>query len=368
MAASGSPKVVLQMPRGNLEGIEPRPLIFLKARELIDSLDMLSCLLLLRRQKVDLNYLIDYNPVVFLSQVGSLVKRCLASNPDLLSLLISSLEPGDTTSFKYPTYAPDGTLPGDVTWRERQLPSPDFYSGMKKVNIVCTAVRDSLLGFLNSTQGPPQLSALYPALCTYAKQSPPLLVEALSLIKTSSSPSTSSSSSSSSQNRGSEELLAVAKVPAAIKYLAFLAEGSALFDAALGRCDFDMARAVARQCQMDPKAYLPLLKVTSALCVCVSCLGVCVCVCLDADVSVFHRILLSIFLCICLCVHMSIIAGCILYLHIFILSSLLSIRPSVCLPVYPSVCLSVCLSTCLSVCLISQFPSCSSDSPRDSKT
>ena len=302
MAASGSPKVVLQMPRGNLEGIEPRPLIFLKARELIDSLDMLSCLLLLRRQKVDLNYLIDYNPVVFLSQVGSLVKRCLASNPDLLSLLISSLEPGDTTSFKYPTYAPDGTLPGDVTWRERQLPSPDFYSGMKKVNIVCTAVRDSLLGFLNSTQGPPQLSALYPALCTYAKQSPPLLVEALSLIKTSSS--TSTSSSSSSQDRGSEELLAVAKVPAAIKYLAFLAEGSALFDAALGRCDFDMARAVARQCQMDPKAYLPLLKVTSALCVCVCCvLSVYVCVsvvCVCVSESVWLPMCLSFIVSYCL--------------------------------------------------------------------
>ena len=293
MAASGSPKVVLQMPRGNLEGIEPRPLIFLKARELIDSLDMLSCLLLLRRQKVDLNYLIDYNPVVFLSQVGSLVKRCLSSNPDLLSLLISSLEPGDTTSFKYPTYAPDGTLPGDVTWRERQLPSPDFYSGLKKVNIVCTAVRDSLLGFLNSTQGPPQLSALYPALCTYAKQSPPLLVEALSLIKTSSS---TSSSSSSSQDRGSEELLAVAKVPAAIKYLAFLAEGSALFDAALGRCDFDMARAVARQCQMDPKAYLPLLKVTSAVCVCL-CAFVSVYVCVS---GVWVSVSVSVWLPMCL--------------------------------------------------------------------
>jgi elongator complex protein 1 len=272
MAASGSPKVVLQMPRGNLEGIEPRPLIFLKARELVDSLDMLSCLLLLRRQKVDLNYLVDYNPVVFLSQVGDLVKRCLATNPDLLSLLISSLEPGDTTAFKYPTYAPDGTLPGDITWRERQLPSADFYSGLKKVNIVCTAVRDSLLGFLNSTQGPRLLSALYPALCTYAKQNPPLLVEALSLIRT------SSSSSSSSQGHG-EELLAVAKVPAAIKYLAFLAEGSALFEAALGRCDFDMARAVARQCQMDPKAYLPLLKVIAAVFPYV-CVSVCLCACL----------------------------------------------------------------------------------------
>jgi elongator complex protein 1 len=51
------------------------------------------------------------------------------------------------------------------------------------------------------------------------------------------------------------------QVQSAIKYLVFLAEGSALFDAALGSCDFEMARAVARQCQMDPKIYLPLLKV-----------------------------------------------------------------------------------------------------------
>jgi elongator complex protein 1 len=167
------------MPRGNLEAFEPRPLIFLKARELIESKQLLSCLLLLRRQKVDLNYLIDYNPNIFLSEVENLVREALEVNPELLSLLISSLEPGDTTVHKYPVNRPTHAV--NNNWREIQLPSLDFFSATSKVNLVCTAVRDALLRFLNGVQGPRAAHALNPALCTYAKQSPPLLVEALAL-------------------------------------------------------------------------------------------------------------------------------------------------------------------------------------------
>ena len=49
------------------------------------------------------------------------------------------------------------------------------------------------------------------------------------------------------------------QMQAAIKYLAFLQDGALLFDAALGNCDFELAKAVARQCQMDPKAFMPLI-------------------------------------------------------------------------------------------------------------
>ena len=172
--------MILQMPRGNLEAFEPRPLIFLKAKELIEKKQILSCLLLLRRQKIDLNYLIDYNPNIFLEEVNNLVRESLEVNPELLSLLISSLQPGDTTIFKYPMNKPTN-VPNE-SWREMQLPSSDFFDGMNKVNIVCTSVRDALLTFLNGVQGPLSANALNPALCTYAKQSPPLLVEALTLI------------------------------------------------------------------------------------------------------------------------------------------------------------------------------------------
>ena len=244
------------MPRGNLEAFEPRPLIFLKAKGLIDSNLLFSCLLLLRRQKVDLNYLIDYNPMKFLDQINNLVKESLEVNSELLSLLISSLEPGDTTISKYPSHRPIGA---DVKYRENQLPQQDFYSGCHKVNIICTAVRDSLLTFLNGTQGREIPAALNPILCTYAKQNPPLLVDALSLIRDNIQRSTDVPIPGVLNSPTLQ--LASSKVQGGIKYLAFLAEGNALFEAALGCCDFDMARAVARQCQMDPKSYLPLLKV-----------------------------------------------------------------------------------------------------------
>lgn len=45
-----------------------------------------------------------------------------------------------------------------------------------------------------------------------------------------------------------------------IQYLAFLADYEVLFDTALGMYDFELAKAVARNSQMDPKVYIPMLK------------------------------------------------------------------------------------------------------------
>ncbi|KAL7555348.1 hypothetical protein ACA910_007078, partial [Epithemia clementina (nom. ined.)] len=49
------------------------------------------------------------------------------------------------------------------------------------------------------------------------------------------------------------------------QYLAFLATYEMLFDAALGMYNIDLARAVARNSQMDPKEYIPLLERFRAL-------------------------------------------------------------------------------------------------------
>jgi hypothetical protein len=111
------------------------------------------------------------------------------------------------------------------------------------------------------------MSALQPTLCTYARQRPPLLVEALALIRdVCASPDAAGIAPTNGGNARAGGSLSTGKVQSALRYLAFLADGTALFDAALGDCDFDMARAVARQCQMDPKVYLPLLQVRPARC------------------------------------------------------------------------------------------------------
>ena len=172
-------KTILQMPRGNLEAFEPRPLLLLRAREMLNRRDFFGCLLLLRRQKVDLNLLVDYHPVLFLQEVGPLVHQALNANSEMLSLLISALKHGDSTTERY------RSTPWISSYDSRdpsRLPSPDFYEGPNpsKLNVVCVALREVLLPALRDLG---HQSALLPLLCTFATQRPPLLAEALQLIR-----------------------------------------------------------------------------------------------------------------------------------------------------------------------------------------
>jgi hypothetical protein len=46
----GDSKVIVQLPRGNLEGFEPRPLLLQQVCGLLDQAQVFECLTLLRRQ------------------------------------------------------------------------------------------------------------------------------------------------------------------------------------------------------------------------------------------------------------------------------------------------------------------------------
>eukprot|EP01041_Mallomonas_annulata_P000313 gene313-571_t len=239
----GDPRVVIQLPRGNLEAFEPRPLVLKRARTLLDKDEILTCLQLLRKQRVDLNLLVDYNPSAFFKAVSTFVSSTLAVDPELLSLLISALIPGDVTLTKYPLRKPRNEYSNGIS------PQVLSYAWLEvgKVNSVCEALRSCLLECLRDGRS----DAINPLLCTFARQQPPQLVEALALIK---SELMKASGCSSLQS-----VLSSPRAQSCLKYLTFLADGNQLFEAALGDCDFDLARAVARQSQMDPKQYLPLL-------------------------------------------------------------------------------------------------------------
>lgn len=267
VSAQGSSRVVLQLPRGNLETIEPRPLILLRAQHLLHEARLLDCLILLRKQRVDLNYLVDYSPRIFFDSVAPFVSTMLQTNHDLISLLVTALEPVDVTVHKYPLFS---TPPGFLQSRE----VADF-TGDSKVNKTCAAVRNVLLPILYAARTAARVDdvhsskVLQPILCTFARQRPPQLVEALDLIRfccttggviTILTEDPAAGTPPSASITGGTANLSSAMAQVSIKYLAFLAEGTQLFDAALGVCDFDMTRAVARQCQMDPKAYLPLVE------------------------------------------------------------------------------------------------------------
>ena len=67
---SDKPSAILQMPRGNLEALYPRSLVLPHEMGLISKGEYGSAVEVTRRQKVDLNLLVDMNPYIFLLPAG----------------------------------------------------------------------------------------------------------------------------------------------------------------------------------------------------------------------------------------------------------------------------------------------------------
>lgn len=82
--------VVLQMPRGNLETIAPRPLVLQVVRAYLDKKEYGEAFLVCRRHRIDLNILCDHNLEAFLADIPLLVEQIPST--EHLSLLVSGLK------------------------------------------------------------------------------------------------------------------------------------------------------------------------------------------------------------------------------------------------------------------------------------
>eukprot|EP00581_Thalassiosira_minuscula_P011614 CAMPEP_0183715248 /NCGR_PEP_ID=MMETSP0737-20130205/9558_1 /TAXON_ID=385413 /ORGANISM="Thalassiosira miniscula, Strain CCMP1093" /LENGTH=680 /DNA_ID=CAMNT_0025944337 /DNA_START=4 /DNA_END=2046 /DNA_ORIENTATION=+ len=211
--------------------------------------DFLTALDIMRRQRVDMNLIVDLDPINFLEKggaeqfIGQIVKI------DNINLFLSSLIDVDTTLWKYP-------VPSWIRKENETSLGPSQI--MDKVNKVCKKVRDVMLnaekeGVTASGKIVKERHFLLPTLSTFAKEIPPKLEEALSLIKN------SAPVEQSKQSKRKSVLLSE-HVQSSIQYLAFLADYELIFNTAIGMYDFELAKAVARHSQMDPKVYLPMLK------------------------------------------------------------------------------------------------------------
>eukprot|EP00536_Pseudo-nitzschia_multiseries_P004484 jgi/Psemu1/253661/estExt_Genewise1Plus.C_740091 len=242
------PQMILQMPRGNLESIYPRALVlqFLMSRITAGAYD--EAFRMMRKHKVDLNLIVDIHPSGFLeSGITSFIKQ--VDNIDYLNLFISTLQNYDVTQARFP-------VPTWIQSKSEKMKESESFDFSIKVNSICRKARSVMIDIERAGEKP-NTYYLLPVLSTFAKENPPKLDEALSLIKDDAMRLNSGKSSTNplfSENAQSS-----------IKYLAFLAEYELLFETALGMYDFDIARAVARNSQMDPKVYLPLLKRFNAL-------------------------------------------------------------------------------------------------------
>ena len=247
------PAAVLQMPRGNLETVYPRALVLRYVMLRIIKWKYRDAFETMRRQKVDLNLIVDMDPVHFLKfEGGAPLFIDQVQNKDYLNLFLSALQNWNSTQERYP-------VPHWIREVEtNKSPGMDDFDFSSKVNHVCQRMRSVMIeaekyGKTLNGNEVKEGDFLLPILSTFAKENPPKLEEALQLIKENAIKHQSTPSSS-------KPPLFADKAQHCIQYLAFLAEYELLFDCALGLYDYDIARAVARNSQMDPKMYLPLLK------------------------------------------------------------------------------------------------------------
>mmetsp|Transcript_28438 Transcript_28438/g.43626 ORF Transcript_28438/g.43626 Transcript_28438/m.43626 type:complete len:882 (+) Transcript_28438:581-3226(+) len=248
------PDAILQMPRGNMEGVYPRALVLPYVMSKIEIGEYGRALTVMRRQKVDLNLIVDLNPTHFLETgVWSFLDQ--VKKIDYLNLFIATLQDINITQWKY--QVPEWFRPKADIDAEEELNPDIHFDYTTKVNQVCQKLRNIMILAEQDGQtkgGRTILDGhfLLPILSTFAKENPPQLEAALSLIQTNAIAKQASG--------GRKPPLFSEKAQSSIQYLAFLANYELLFDTALGMYDYDLARAVARNSQMDPKVYLPLLK------------------------------------------------------------------------------------------------------------
>ena len=82
-------RLVLQMPRGNLETVSPRALVLSSVRRHLDRVEFKRAFGLMRKHRINLNLMYDHNPKVFLNQTKEFVKQLDSVND--LNLFLTEL-------------------------------------------------------------------------------------------------------------------------------------------------------------------------------------------------------------------------------------------------------------------------------------
>ncbi|XP_065518260.1 elongator complex protein 1 [Lathamus discolor] len=217
-------KVVLQMPRGNLETVHHRALVLAQIRKFLDRLMFREAFQSMRRLRINLNLLYDHNPKVFLENAENFVRQIDTVN--YINLFFTELKEEDFTKTMYPS------LNGSSKAQSHQHPD------QKKVNLICDVMRVAMENI------DPQKYCLS-ILTAHVKKSPPELEIALQKVHDLRENNTPDVKTVSAEE--------------ALKYLLFLVDVNELYDYSLGTYDFDLVIMVAEKSQKDPKEYLPFL-------------------------------------------------------------------------------------------------------------
>ncbi|KAH9491520.1 putative elongator complex protein 1, partial [Bulinus truncatus] len=223
-AVANGTKVILQMPRGNLETIHPRALVLSALKHLMDSDRMLDAFLIMRTHRINLNLLHDHNPPHFLSNIDHFIQQ--VDSPAHFNVLLTDLVEEDVTKTMY-----------TASYASRSETVSAQYENTSKVNRICDKF---LEGFQKA--GPDKY---YQSILTaHVRKNPPNLEKALFVVWS---------------LYGRDKSEKCASPEDALKYLLFLVDVNDLYNVALGMYNFDLVLMVAGKSQKDPKEYIPFL-------------------------------------------------------------------------------------------------------------
>ncbi|XP_056295683.1 elongator complex protein 1 isoform X1 [Pseudoliparis swirei] len=223
-------RVVLQMPRGNLETVHHRALVLAQLRTWLDSLMFRESFECMRKLRINLNLLYDHHPKVFLENLEAFITQL--DSISHINLFITELKEEDTTSTMYPRG------PEDRPVQARPV------AGQKKVDVVCDALRGAM-----ESMDPNKFFLC--VLSTHVKKTEPELEVALQKVH----------ELRVNPPRG----VGAVSAEEALKFLLFLVNVNDLYEHSLGTYDFDLVLMVAEKSQKDPKEYLPFLNMLKSL-------------------------------------------------------------------------------------------------------
>ncbi|KAG5376896.1 hypothetical protein IGI04_041492 [Brassica rapa subsp. trilocularis] len=232
--------VILQTIRGNLECIYPRKLVLSSITNALAQQRFKDALNLVRRHRIDFNVIVDlYGWQAFLQSAVEFVEQ--VNNLNHVTEFVCAMKNEDVTETLYKTFSFSKK-------RDKVLQAKDL-SG-NKVSSVLQAIRKALEEHI-----PESPSRELCILTTLARSDPPAIEESLMRIKSVREMELQNSSSddnSSKKSRPSAE--------EALKHLLWLLDSEAVFEAALGLYDLNLAAIVALNSQRDPKEFLPYLQ------------------------------------------------------------------------------------------------------------
>lgn len=228
VAVPNDTRTVFQLPRGNLETIQPRPLSLKIIGELLDKLQYHEAFDLMRKQRINLNLIYDHNPQKFITNIDTFLES--VKNNSWLNLFLSDLENVDVTKTMY-----------ESSYATKSKMLTPVVSSDCKIKAVCNIVKEHLEKRLDRD------TKILPILTTFVKKNTVEdLEKALIIIKDLKVQELSGSK----LPVGSDE---------ALKYLLYMVDVNNLFDVALGMYDFDLVLLIANKSQKDPKEYVPML-------------------------------------------------------------------------------------------------------------